>query len=129
MRPNGRAHRDSEDTMSDDTSTIIRDTNDRFRRAEPGIPGRWLVTSGLAALLSEHERAPLEVISLVQAFDQFTPDNDPYGTREFGSFQFLGETCFWKIDLYDNDLRYGSPDPADITKTVRVMTIMLASEY
>ncbi|MEL7381640.1 MAG: DUF3768 domain-containing protein [Pseudomonadota bacterium] len=66
---------------------------------------------------------------MVQGFDTFTEENDPYGTHEFGSFEFQGETCFWKIDLYDSELRYGSPDPTDLSQTRRVLKIMLASEY
>ncbi|MEN0115466.1 MAG: DUF3768 domain-containing protein [Agrobacterium cavarae] len=36
---------------------------------------------------------------------------------------------FWKIDYYDQDLRNGSPDPADDAVTCRVLTVMRAEEY
>ena len=83
----------------------------------------------LAANIEEAGLTPLDVIQIVQAFETFTKENDSYGTHEFGSFEFHGETCFWKIDLYDADLQYGSPDPTDLSQTRRVLTILLASEY
>jgi hypothetical protein len=49
--------------------------------------------------------------------------------HDFGSFELAGETFFWKIDYYNNDLVAGSEDPADPSKTTRVLTIMLAEEY
>ncbi len=53
----------------------------------------------------------------VHDFIAFTPDNDPHGEHDFGSFEFAGKTIFWKIDCYDRDLNYGSPDPR--TRTYR----------
>jgi len=115
--------------MTDQDTAAIREANDRFRKGDPSIPGQWVMTHGIAAILVTHGQSPLDIIEIVQAFDTFTPDNDPHREHEFGSFKFGGETCFWKVDLYDAELRYGSPDPTDLSKTKRVMTIMLASEY
>lgn len=39
------------------------------------------------------------------------------------------ERIFFKLDYYDPTLSFLSDDPADPSKTVRVLTIMLASEY
>lgn len=35
----------------------------------------------------------------------------------------------FKIDYYDLELEYGSEDPADPEQTVRVLTVMLPSDY
>lgn len=115
--------------MTETDTKIIQEANDAFRKGEPSLSGQYLLTQGIAATLEESGQAPIDIIDVVRGFDTFTEDNDPNGTHEFGSFEFAGETCFWKIDLYDNDLQYGSPDPTDPSKTTRVMTIMLASEY
>ena len=39
-----------------------------------------------------------EVHEKVRAFAAFTPDNDPYGERDFGSLEVDGRRLFWKID-------------------------------
>ena len=40
-----------------------------------------------------------------------------------------GERYFFKIDYYDLTLEFRSDDPADPTKTTRVLTLMRADEY
>ncbi len=55
--------------------------------------------------------------------------HDPYGEQDFGSFQNGDETIFWKFDYYDQTLTAGSEDPSDPAVTIRVLTIMFASEY
>ena len=40
-----------------------------------------------------------------------------------------GHKLFWKIDYFDPSLTFHSEDAADLAKTVRVLTIMLADEY
>lgn len=82
------------------------------------------------------------VRELVETFHTFTPDNDPYGERDFGAIYQdedgrwtitrparPAETVFWKIDAYNGDLRFGSEDLANPAVTRRVLTIMLAFEY
>jgi hypothetical protein len=78
------------------------------------------------ALPSEDQAAILE---RVRAYDDFAPANDLYGEHDFGAFDYKDKRIFWKVDAYDRDLRYGSPDPADPRVTRRVLTIMLAGEY
>lgn len=62
-------------------------------------------------------------------FSDFNADNDPHEEHDFGSFTLNGRKFFWKIDYYDTKMEFGSVDPADSTKTTRVLTIMLAKEY
>jgi Protein of unknown function (DUF3768) len=107
------------------TDNRIRDLNDRFRRLRQGN-GKVFVTAGVEA------RGPVfvaEAICAVRAFDCFTPDNDPYGEHDFGVVPVNETRVFWKIDYLDASLSFGSEDPADETKTCRVLTIMLAREY
>jgi hypothetical protein len=111
--------------MTDAKTQKIAELNDLARKAM-GVGGRLVITPGIAAL-SDHAKS--EVIEKVQTFDAFTEDNDPYGERDFGNFDYDGQKIFWKIDYYDKAVEYGSVDPADASKTTRVLTIMLASEY
>jgi Protein of unknown function (DUF3768) len=92
--------------------------NDEFRKS-----GREMyVTPGVQALPDLPG-----LVSAVQAFDTFTPDNDRYGEHDFGSIMWHREKTYWKIDYYDQALQYWhdplSPDCR------RVLTILLASEY
>ena len=105
-------------------TTKIRDLNDALRRT--GVGGRMLLTAGIGALPVQHQ---VEILMRVRAHDEFTEDNDPHGEHDFGSFDHAGARIFWKIDYYDAACRYGSEDPADPAKTVRVLTVMLAEEY
>ena len=105
-------------------TAAIAEVNDRFRAS--GIGGRVFVTHGVAVCGEHFVNAALEV---VRRFEEFTPANDPWHEHDFGSFDLEGTTLFWKIDYYDAAMRYGSEDPADPSKTTRVLTVMLAEEY
>lgn len=119
-------------------SERIARLNDRARQAM-GLACVAVATEGFRAL---GEADQSRVRELVETFDAFTPDNDPYGERDFGAvYQDCGgrwttarpaspaQTVFWKIDAYDRNLRFGSEDAANPAITRRVLTIMLASEY
>ena len=82
--------------------------------------------SGVDALPSDVKAL---VIRRVATFSEFTTENDPHGEHDFGSFTLAGRKFFWKIDYYDANMEFGSENPGDTTKTTRVLTIMLASEY
>jgi hypothetical protein len=40
-----------------------------------------------------------------------------------------GRKVLSKIDYYDNDVQFHNPDKGDPMVTIRVLTVMLASEY
>lgn len=104
----------------------IRAANIQLRTT--GIGGKVLLTQGVNTLA---EDVLHKVIQAITTFDDFTEDNDPHGEADFGSVVIdgVGELVFFKIDAYDVNYEYGSPDPADPEVTRRVMTILLASEY
>ena len=102
----------------------IASLNDIARTAM-GVGGKLVQTSGISARPDQSN-----IREKVEKFNNFTPDNDPHGERDFGSFvQPDGEKIFWKIDYYAKDMESGSEDPSDPGQTVRVLTIMLADEY
>lgn len=104
--------------------TDIATLNDNFRKSFIG--GQVLLTAGIAAMSSEDKA---NIVSLVQNFDNFTPDNDPYGEHDFFSIDYKGNKIFAKIDYYDLNNQYMSENPANPDITNRVLTIMLAEEY
>lgn len=95
-------------------------------RKAMGIAGRLVQTQGICALSHADQFAIREQ---VETFIAFTPGNDPYRKRDFGAFEHNGQRIFWKIDYYNTTLTKGSEDPTDPKQTVRVLTVMLASEY
>ena len=102
----------------------IRDLNDELRTT--GIGGTTYLTRGMWAKGSDFVA---HAVSAVRAFDAFTNDNDPWQEHDGATLDVDGETVIFKIDYYDANMEYGSPDPADPKVTRRVLTIMLAEEY
>lgn len=93
--------------------------NDKFRGSCVDVN----LTQGAVYTISDH----IGLLKAVEGFDMFNEGNDPYGEHDFGTVIWEGKKIFWKINYYDQDLRYGL-DPLD-PKCRRVMTVMLAEEY
>ena len=104
--------------MQTEHAVEIAKINDEFRRSGFGI----VVTQGVQVLENLHL-----LLDEIRRFSEFTEDNDPYGEHDFDTVHWYGEKVFWKIDYYDQELKYGRHPLDDDCK--RVMTIMLASEY
>ncbi|MFR7962749.1 MAG: DUF3768 domain-containing protein [Alphaproteobacteria bacterium] len=102
----------------------IKTLNDNLRKFLIG--GKIMLTQGINAK-SYEEIA--EIMLKIRHFDNFTPDNDPYGEHDFGSFDYKGEKIFWKIYYYDKNYQFLSENPANPDVTNRVLTVMLAEEY
>ena len=105
--------------LGNETLSKIAALNDAHRRSNPV---RYMITRGVTAKMDLQR-----VISMVRSYDVFNEDNDPYGEHDFGQIKLDGETLFWKIDYYDQQLS-GWCDPLS-PDCHRVLTVMLAEEY
>lgn len=103
-----------------ETSAKIAKLNDAARRNVL----RYMTSAGVISL---EPSIVGDIYTAVYNYKRFTEDNDPYGEHDFGSLEIHGQKIFWKIDYYDEDLKYWC-DPLD-SKCRRVVTIMLAEEY
>ena len=97
----------------------IADMNDRFRGAAINV----MITRGVRDTLPDL----VGLLKAVEEYDAFTEDNDPHGEHDFGSLKWYWEKVFWKIDYYDQELKYGEDPLSENCR--RVLTVMLASEY
>ena len=115
--------------MASPTFQRIAQLNDAFRKGDPSVPGQRFVTAGVVHLLSKLDISAEKLFQRVAQFDDFTQHNDPHTEHDFGAFEFHGHQLFWKVDAYDADYNMGSDDPTELSKTRRVLTIMLAEEW
>ena len=105
------------------TTARIRELNDAFRKTFAG--GKIVMTASVAEL---PELVRANALLELTRFN-ITADNDPHGEHDFGSFELVGRTFFWKVDYYNPTMEFGSEDPSDPAKTTRVLTLMLAEDY
>jgi hypothetical protein len=102
--------------MENEPAAKIAELNDAFRKSGQGV----MLTNGVQAMLDIPG-----LLKAVREFDNFTPDNDPYGEHDFGTITWEKQKTFWKIDYYDKKLEYGE-DPLS-PDCRRILTVLLAS--
>lgn len=110
--------------MNNAQTAVIRELNDNLRTQLVG--GRLVISAGLSA---EGHPKVMKVLQAVMLFNAFTPENDPYGEHDMGIVNIDGEDYNWKIDYYDRNYRYHSPDATDPAVTRRVLTICQSLEW
>jgi hypothetical protein len=108
---------------NDSRRAAIARLNDAFRSTFFG--GRVHLTRGVAQLDAAHQARLLQAVRTAP----IEIGDDPWGEHDFGALNQGGVQYFWKIDCYDRDLKFASPDAADPSATCRVLTIMRADEY
>ena len=120
--------------MSNERSEKIAKLNDKLRSSisypfsfANDQKDQFVLTQGIVDSFNDGEITTL--FHDIKTFDNFNDGNDPYQERDFGTLKAKGRTIFWKIDYYDNNLEYHSPDNTDPKQTKRVMTVMLSNEY
>ena len=105
-------------------SARIRELNDQLRCK--AIGGRIVITRGIQALDTTVIR---EILAAVARFDNFTEANDPWGEHDCAVLTVAGHRIIFKLDYYDLERQFHSPDASDPAVTQRVLTVMLSEEY
>lgn len=98
--------------------------NDQLRMT--GTGGTVMITQGVRAITGFD---PETLAAELASYNDFDPDNDPHGERDFGCMTLWGHDLLWKVDYYDHELKFGSDNPADPDVTYRVLTVLLAREW
>ncbi|MDQ0462941.1 hypothetical protein QO010_000689 [Caulobacter ginsengisoli] len=109
--------------MTPARAAAIAAINDDFRRYGPlmgwtKFEGLWLVTSGVQMMGPQFT---WQALNTVFTYDDFTPNNDPYGEHDFGCFEVNGREVFWKFDYLERGTPWAAEDPADNMRTCRIL--------
>ena len=115
-----------------DAAARIAAQNDAFRQAlAPGAPpsglaGRLVLTRAVLARGDDFAQAALLAVA---ADETFAEANDPHGEHDFGAVEVGGTAVWWKLDLFDRELRWASPRPDDPATTARVLTVLMPEDW
>lgn len=114
---------------------LVAAQNDAFRKGACGLGPRPARDAGIVVCthaLSARDPAFLaKARRAIGEIDTFDPENDPDGFHDFGAVCVDGQKVWFKLDLYErgSEFRFGAETPDDPARTVRVMTLMLPSDW
>lgn len=155
-RASGKLYEQVHGMKKEEYTELVRVTNDEFRKnlrvCSKGSSGgatvehEWgymTMTQGAYAhvMSSKNEEGDIDMeniydfLQTLKDFDDFKKEeNDFWGEHDAGAFDYEnrnGETerIFWKIDYFDNEMKFHSEEKAFPNRCIRVLTVMLLSEF
>jgi len=102
----------------------VQRLNDLFRR-QFFMEGDVFISPGVQALPDDFRH---RVLVRVRTFSDFQLENSEAGEHNVGNFELDGKRFRWTIVYSNLSLTGRSEDPSDLSKTRRVLNIMLERE-
>ena len=116
--------------LDHDDARIISGQNDKFRREllrpDKTIPGHVSWSRRVRERSDDFKTA---VKLAVAAYTFPTAFDDPYSERDVGTIEVVGVPLVWQIDVADPELPEWMTDRTDLSRMVRLLSIMPVDEY
>lgn len=112
-------------------SSHIAVLNDRARH-ERDHTAKLVITRNCLATLAGDGSSVAELAAQIRIFSALSEWKPPEGDRSECDLSYLqidGLNLMFKVDYYAPGLKWGSEDPSDPQQTIRVITVMLPSDY
>ncbi|MBN8847370.1 MULTISPECIES: DUF3768 domain-containing protein [unclassified Sphingomonas] len=115
-------------TVAASRTSRIAELNDRVREGSDPTARILITRACLATFCGGDTAAGLLAQAGLMAAVRATEFTADCPERDFAELSFRGERVFLKVDYYDETLTWGSEDPADPARTVRVLTVMMPED-
>lgn len=99
--------------------------NDYLRMTFNLNVGHAIISRSINALPKEDRDG---IVQAVKDAHVFPPESDPLGHHDLGQVSHGDHEAVWRMEYYDRECRNKSEDPADLSKTYRVLRINLLQE-
>ncbi|OWZ90406.1 hypothetical protein B9J07_27865 [Sinorhizobium sp. LM21] len=112
----------------DEKKARIAELNDELRTHRSQRNGKIIVTGALIEDIHDGARMA-RILDAIRDFSDFNEDNDPHGEHDYGRVTVDGEEFMFKFDYYALNEEHLSEHPEDPNATIRVMSVLYASDY